>query len=255
MAPTAALELLEIRVLGGFRFICGGSARRLRPSSERLVAFLAIVGGQRRCGAAVALWPDMTDNRSLANLRTVLWRLRSDHPDLVEEDADGVGLSDDVVVDLHRVRSWAFSAIKGDTNIFDPPPDVVALDLLPTWGDSWLVEPRHELRVLQLHALESATQRLMMGGRLGEAATCALKAVIMDPFRESANRLLIEVYLREGNQVDALRQYRKFQTLLAREIGVEPGPALTALISSYFDIRPTRTKAGTLNTMDRRAGR
>jgi Bacterial transcriptional activator domain len=66
-----------------------------------------------------------------------------------------------------------------------PPPDSVALELLPGWVDTWLMEAREELRLLQLHALEACAQRLLLGGRVGEAASAALTAVGIDPFREA----------------------------------------------------------------------
>jgi two-component SAPR family response regulator len=167
------------------------------------------------------------------------------------ERDDEFALQDDVSTDLSLVRSWASSMIHGTGIDYDSPPDAVALDLLPGWGDQWLAEPRQELRVLELHALESSTQRLLVGGRLAEAAACALKAVAMDPLRESSNRLLIEVYLREGNQIDAVRQYRQLQTLLASEIGVEPSPALIALVSCYFGHTYATPELGPLKARDR----
>ena len=105
-------------------------------------------------------------------------------------------------------------------------------ELLPGWGDSWLIEPREELRLLQMHALESAAQGWLIGGQLPRAAACAQSAVRMDPLRESANRLLLEIYLREGNRADALRQYDSYCETLRREIGLPPGPAIAALLST-----------------------
>ncbi|MGH4010092.1 MAG: AfsR/SARP family transcriptional regulator [Pseudonocardiaceae bacterium] len=100
----------------------------------------------------------------------------------------------------------------------------------PGWGDDWLVESREELRLLQLYALEAASQRLLVAGRFGEAAGLALAALGLDPLRESANRLLIEIHLRDGNRPDALRQFHKYQQRLRLEMDIAPGPSLTALI-------------------------
>jgi DNA-binding SARP family transcriptional activator len=64
------------------------------------------------------------------------------------------------------------------------------------------------------------------------AAAAARAAVSMDPLRESATRVLLEVTLRQGNQVEAIRQFRRYQTLLRQEIGIEPSPAVTILMAS-----------------------
>jgi DNA-binding SARP family transcriptional activator len=120
-----------------------------------------------------------------------------------------------------------------------PLPHGVALELLPGWADDWLIEAREELRLLQLYAFETCAQRLLQGGRCGEAAGLALNALNLDPLRESANRILIEIHLRDGNRLDALRQFRKYEQLLRRELDIEPGPTLTALVGSVFPSRAT----------------
>ena len=47
----------------------------------------------------------------------------------------------------------------------------------------------------------------------------SVAAVRLDPLRESANRLLIDVHLRDGNGTDALRQFHAYSSLLRSETG------------------------------------
>jgi DNA-binding SARP family transcriptional activator len=75
---------------------------------------------------------------------------------------------------------------------------------------------------------------MLLGGRIGEACEAALTAVALDPLRESAVRLLIDIHLRGGNTVEALRCYRRFSDLLAREIGADPSPALMAMVAGHL---------------------
>lgn len=93
--------------------------------------------------------------------------------------------------------------------------------------------PREELQVLKVHALEAAGARALMAGRFGDACNLARVAISLDPLRESSSRLLIEIYLREGNPVDAVRHYRLFAARLRHEIGADPNPGTTALVASY----------------------
>lgn len=189
------------------------------------------------------LWPDFPQRRAHANLRTAIWRTRKDVPGLLaDEDAETVGLSD-AAVDFHDVRDWAWRALRG-VDPWVPIPQGATDDLLPSMEEEWLVVPREELQLLQMYALEAAAQRLMITGNLGEAAGVAAAALGRDPIRESANRLLIEIHLRQGNQWDALRIYRRYEAVLRRELGVTPSPGLTALVadllgtSAWANIRP-----------------
>jgi DNA-binding SARP family transcriptional activator len=219
-----------LQVLGSFAVRRDGRCLVLRPSARRLLALLAVRGALRRSDAAGLLWSDLTDARALGNLRTALWRARKDCPGLVSEEGDVVRISD-IPIDLVDVRAWAWRAIRAE-DPWMPAPDGAALELLPGWVDSWLVETREELRLLQLYALETGAQRLVLGGRFGEAAGLAVAAVGVDPLRGSANRLLIEIHLRDGSRLEALRQYRKYDRLLRQDLDIEPGPSLSALVGS-----------------------
>jgi DNA-binding SARP family transcriptional activator len=153
------------------------------------------------------------------------------------EEGNNVRVSD-AHVDLLEVRAWAWRAVRAEEP-WMPLPHGAALELLPGWPDEWLIEMREELRLLQLYAFETCAQRLLLGGRCGEAAGLALNALNLDPLRESANRILIEIHLRDGTRLDALRQVRKYEQLLQRELNIEPGPTLAALVSSMFAPRAT----------------
>jgi DNA-binding SARP family transcriptional activator len=218
-------------VVGTFIASIDGCTVILRPSAERLVALLAVRGALPCPNVAGMLWPDLTQGRAMANLRTVLWRVRNDCPGFVVREGNVLRISD-IYVDLFAIREWAWRALRGE-DPWIPPPRRVTCELLPGWGDDWLVEAREELRLLQLYGLEAASQRLLLAGRFGEAVGLAIGAVGLDPLRESANRLLIEIHLRDGNRPEALRQFHKYEKRLRTEIGAEPGPALTALVGSF----------------------
>jgi DNA-binding SARP family transcriptional activator len=226
----------SLQLLGRFTAWANGHRLVLRPTTQRLVALLAVQGALPRSKAAGLLWGDLTDARALGNLRTVLWRARQDCPGLILEEGNNVRVSD-AHVDLLEVRAWAWRAVRAEEP-WMPLPHGAALELLPGWPDEWLIEMREELRLLQLYAFETCAQRLLLGGRCGEAAGLALNALNLDPVRESANRILIEIHLRDGNRLDALRQFRKYEQLLRRELTIEPSPGLTALMGALLPRRP-----------------
>lgn len=228
----------QVTVIGTFTATIDHRRLVVRPSAQRVVALLAVRGDVSRSDAAGLLWPDLTQRRAQANLRTALWRARSDCPQFVCDEGDVIRLAA-VHSDLSALRDWAWSTLRGDE---EPPqvPRLLTEDLLPGWGDEWLVQPREELRLLLLYALESCSRRLLEVGRLGEAAGLALTAVNIDPLRESANRILIEVHLGDGNRSDALRQFRRYAHLLRGEMQAEPGPDLTELVAA-LSARPALT--------------
>jgi DNA-binding SARP family transcriptional activator len=62
------------------------------------------------------------------------------------------------------------------------------------------------------------------------ALEAGLAAVAIEPYRESAHRVVISVYIAEGNRASALAQYHQCQRLLARDLGVRPTAQLQALV-------------------------
>ncbi|MEU4389797.1 hypothetical protein [Kribbella sp. NPDC023855] len=86
-----------VQVLGGFGVRRGLSRLKLRPSTRRLIALLAVEGAIARDDAAVRLFEDRRLERAYANLRTLMWRLRDDAKGLVVEEADGLRIDADVV--------------------------------------------------------------------------------------------------------------------------------------------------------------
>jgi DNA-binding SARP family transcriptional activator len=219
----------RVCVLGPFAATRAGTRIRVRPSAQRLLAALAVLGPLRREAAAAALWPASDPVTALGNLRNALHRLRQDAPGVVTVNGAVLHLAE-IDTDFAAVRSWAWGAVRGEGD-WAGPPDVVGQDILPSWDDEWLVQPREEFRLSRIYALESAAQRLLAAGRFGESAGLAAAAVRADPLRESANRLLIEAHLRNGNRFDALSQYAAYRDLLAEELDTSPGRAVTALVT------------------------
>jgi DNA-binding SARP family transcriptional activator len=75
------------------------------------------------------------------------------------------------------------------------------------------------------------SMRLTAMGRFGEAIQAALTAVAEDLLRESAHMALIKAHLAEGNAAEAIRHYAGYRRTLFEELGVQPSPALEALLN------------------------
>jgi DNA-binding SARP family transcriptional activator len=154
-----AAEQLRLRLLGGFTLLRGREEIVLPPSAQRVVALLALRDRPLSRGRlARVLWPDCSAERSLADLRTALWRVNQARTPLVTIVGVHLRLHREIEVDVHALMEFgraaahrnATSAIAELVGISWPE---LALDLLPDWDDDWLLDDRERVRQLRLHAL------------------------------------------------------------------------------------------------------
>ena len=215
----------RIELLGGFGLACDERPVSAPLSVQRLLALLALHERPiQRPYVAGMLWLELPEERALASLRSALWRVRQVDPGLVTARNGQLCISAGVEIDVRamvsRARRLMDAGEPGVEKVVDEGD--LAGELLPDWYDDWVLLERERLRQLRLHALESLTERLVRAGRHGEAVEAGIAAVRCEPLRESAHRVLIDVYLSEGNYGEALRQYRWYSDLLDRELGLEP---------------------------------
>ncbi|KGM10600.1 AfsR/SARP family transcriptional regulator [Cellulomonas bogoriensis] len=226
-----------LQLLGPFRLRVEGRTRPVAHSVARVLAALALEGAMSRTQIAALLWPDTDTNQGLSNLRTILSRLGRTVPGVVECEGSVVALAETVSVDVDAVMSWVTSTIYGGggppAELTGPPAELVR-PLLAGWDDPWAAEHRDRLRLLTSQALECAASRLLVLGRPAEALPYGMAAVSVEPWSESANRVLIEIHARRGDPAGALRQYERFSRALERELGVQPAPDIVALIRQLF---------------------
>jgi DNA-binding SARP family transcriptional activator len=211
-----------------------GAQLTVPEGSKRLLVFVALHGRRvdRRC-AAGALWPNGDDERAAGNLRSALWRLRAAGIDLLHADKGVLHLRADIEIDINSLFEWAHRIIEDVAQPSDlrvHPMSLGSADLLPGWYDDWVIAERERLRQRLLHGLEALSRRLVLIGRWNDAVEAAMAAVNMEPLRESAQRVLAEAHIAEGNLVEALRCFSAYRGLLREELGVEPGEDLIALV-------------------------
>lgn len=233
MTSSCTSALAGLQLLGAFRlFLEDGRTVVLRRNEQRLVALLAIQGDLCRADAAATLWPETDDDRARANLRSAISRVVAKKCALIQQESDVMHLAD-VSVDYLRLRKWAEDVLDsvGQAAVERPLESLDAL-LLPAWDEVWLCQPREELQLLVLDALELAAQRLVAFGRLGLASSLIRAATRLDPLRESAARVLIEIHMREGNTSAAIAEYRRIHQTVLDETGSMPNAGLTSLIAS-----------------------
>lgn len=227
---------VRVSLMGGFEVRWDGEPIAIPGSARRLLAFLALHDRPvERLFVAGSLWTESSEGRSGASLRSALWRLQRPGLDFVRVEGNLLQLSPDVGVDSRELSRRA-ALLLDRPDACEAPSDLSPVgmldDLLPDWYDDWVVVERERLRQLRLHALEALTDRLVGIGRMADAVQAGLAAVRGEPLRESSHRALMRAHLADGNQVEALRQYRAYRDLLWRELGVEPSPRMQVLLDA-----------------------
>ncbi|MFJ3640012.1 BTAD domain-containing putative transcriptional regulator [Streptomyces sp. NPDC090108] len=81
----------------------------------------------------------------------------------------------------------------------------------------------------RLFAVERVFDGEIRLGRHREMIAEAREAVHSDPGHEGLSALLIEALYRSGRRAEALAEYRRIQSHLTAELGLEPGPVLRGL--------------------------
>jgi DNA-binding SARP family transcriptional activator len=237
---SSSAYFVHLRLLGGFESTHVGGRISLPLGAQRLLAFLALRNGEvHRATAAERLWPDSSVNRAAANLRSALWQGRQvADTTVIVCVGPRLLLSPSVSVDLHVVQRQAQRIMKGSLVAVgtdcEALVDALSRDLLPPWAEDWLVLERERWDQVRLHALEDLAQQLRSSDQYLDALSTALAAVAIEPIRETANRIVIEIYLAEGNPASALRHYQRYRALLQRELGVAPSPRMAELANTLL---------------------
>jgi DNA-binding SARP family transcriptional activator len=224
----------RLTLLGGFSLHVGRDTVALSQAPQRLLALLALHGSALRRGyVAGLLWGDSTEARANGCLRSALWKLRGGGLRVIMAHGDSLALAPDVGVDVELVTSLARAVVTGGfgEETFELLEPGFSAELLPGWHDEWVIDARERHRQLSLHALELLCEHLTRTGRYGAAVLAGMAAVDREPLRESAQRALMKVHLAEGNAVEAIRRYRQYEAIAARDLGVGPSPKMRSLLS------------------------
>jgi DNA-binding SARP family transcriptional activator len=232
-------SLISVRLLDGFELLVDELGVPVTPSSQRLLAYLALHERPvTRAALAAVLWPDVPERRASACLRSALWRLMKPPHALIETGHGRLRIGTHVQVDVASVRRYAaeLAGSAADRHTSSPVPVTwLSAELLPGWTDQWVEAERDWFRELRLRALEVLSERFRVRGDHFHAHETALAAVRGDPLRESAHRRLIELHLADGNPAAALRQYTAYRSLLHAELGVNPSPEIRRLVQPVLN--------------------
>jgi DNA-binding SARP family transcriptional activator len=94
--------------------------------------------------------------------------------------------------------------------------------------ESWLLAEQRRVTAASEEVLHEAAMASLSRGAFDDAIAYAVQLVAMTPSDENHHALLIRLYRMTGDDTAARRQLRTCTELLARDLGVEPGPVVRA---------------------------
>lgn len=229
----------RISLLGCWRLHDGERPVSVGSREERVTALLALRGPQTRIAIAGTLWPESTESRARANLRTSLQRLRGIGGGLVSTTRTALALGSNVTVDVWDLSRCLDHVERGrDVSDVQAPEVLAALegpDLLPGWYDDWVLFERERLHHRRIRALDKLGRDLLARGQLSLAVRVAEEALALEPLLESSATLLVKAHLASGNLSAAVSEFDRYRQRLGKELGIAPGRALTELVPRHPD--------------------
>lgn len=219
----------EIRLLGGFALLADDAPVTVAPGSQRVLSFLALHDRPVvRSWVASSLWPETTDERAAANLRSALWRLHEAGHRIVV-GSTYLAVRDEVRVD---VRDLAAAARRLRVTGELPSIDVVERtsgELLPGCWEPWVEIDRERIRLEQIHLCGVVASAALDRGDAHLAAMAALSALACDPLCEPSHHFLIRAHLASGRRIEANRAFDRYAEIVRRELGIEPSRSFAGL--------------------------
>ena len=254
------MACLSVRLLGPLMITLGGESVTGFASDKvrALLAYLAVETEwpHRREKLAGLLWPECREQSARTNLRSALASVRQ-----VIRDNEAIPPF------LHVTRktlqfneaSDAWVDVKAFTNLIahlppggpkiqqtiDALEEAVALyrgEFLEGFSlpdsqpfEEWTLLQRGQSQRLLIEALHRLAESHAEVGEYERGLPHAWRQVALDPWREKAHRQLMRLLALNGQRGAALAQYESCRSLLAEELGVEPGEETTKLYEQIRD--------------------
>ncbi|MEW2443184.1 AfsR/SARP family transcriptional regulator [Micromonospora marina] len=241
------LTIYRFAVLGPMKGWWGDEPLTMgSPQQQAMLAVLLLRPGHAANATELldALWGDAPPRSAVTTVRTYAWRWRR----TLDVDPAGrktlLSLGDGYrlalppgSVDADQAEEQATRAERSRR----AGQLEVARDLLDQALSAWRGEPlagvpgpfaeqqRHRLRETRLAWLEERIELDVVLGRAGRCIPELTALLAAHPLRERLYALLMRAYHSAGRQADAFALFGTARTLLAEELGVDPGPELTRL--------------------------
>ncbi len=244
---TATRREWQIRALGEWTVWRGDTEVHLTRRGQRVLALLMLKGPTSRGRVASTLWPDTTDSRASASLRTAVLELRRRCPDLITIDNGVLSLGHPVTTDVAALRAALVHGGSEESVVRYAFYLLGVKELLPGWYEEWVLDERADLRENIIDHISQVLRTLIDQGDADQRAAVtvplARRLMQLEPLRESAHRAMVEIHFAGGDRVSAWQVYDEFRQRSIREFGVAPSAQFEDLIEPLRGERQARRVA------------
>jgi DNA-binding SARP family transcriptional activator len=242
---------MQLTILGPVRAWRGEAELDLGPPQQRgALAFLALNAGKPVSAPELisALWADQAPPGARGTVRTYVYKLRQNlGREALESSSSGYTLAagaarvdlDDFCQLADEARAMRARGARGAAA--QRLGQALALwrgQALAGARGHYVDKQRGWLNELRLTVLEERFSLALDLGRHAEVIAELTKVVTAEPFRERMRELLMVALYRSGRQADALASYRDLRTILRREAGLDPAPALQQVHDQILQADP-----------------
>lgn len=250
---------VDYSVLGPLRVESSRGPVEIRGAKERLLLARLVAAGGRMVTASElidTLWGDEPPASAAKSLQTFVLRLRNvlepgrhGSPTVLVTEGPGYRLAlEPGQVDAER---FVRLARIGERALAEGHPEnavVTLTEALDLWrgpayagfdGASFAAAEGRRLEELRVGAVEDRIAADLAVGRATSAVPELEALVARYPMRERLWESLVTALYRTGRQGDALGAYERARTVLADELGVDPGPGLREVHARVLAHDPT----------------
>ncbi|MBI1966754.1 MAG: AAA family ATPase [Gemmatimonadetes bacterium] len=251
MTRHAAPPRLEIRCFGSPTLRLDGGPpppQAMWRKHLALLVYLALSPGRTRAREHLMglLWPEKTQAHARHSLNETLRRLRGClGTGRLLSRGDAITL-DDRGLDVDALRFEAAAdanPAEAATLLSGDFLEGFNLDDAPGF-EEWAAVERSRFRAHAAAVLVAVGEAALANSRFGEAERAARRALALQPYAESAVRLLMRGAAVVGDQAGALAAYHEFRERLGSELGEKPGRELETLSERIRGRRWRRAPVG-----------
>jgi DNA-binding SARP family transcriptional activator len=255
--------MLQIHTFGGLRLMLDGKPVTgfISRKVEALLVYLACNPREHpREVLAELLWDDLTQERTMANLRQTLSDLQKQLAPylIVTRQSVSINPESDIWLDsaqLGMALNAMERAAKGDLNrtLVAQLDEGLALyqgDFLQGFNikaargfEGWRLLETERMRGRVMDALLRLAAYHLKRHAYPEGIACASQLVRLDPLSEEAHRVLMTLYAMSGQRGAALSQYETCRKIMAEELDLEPEDETTELFEQIRENELTAAPA------------